>query len=353
MIKNITFSNFRGLQKLTLSNLEQITLISGKNNAGKSSILEGIFLFIDHLSPESFRKICYFRGLPTTLDQSTLWDPIFYHLDSELPISISVDLDNTPNELRYFRENNFVPADEDKRSSDVWTPFISSTKSTYSLKFVFTADDYTEEGLFAINSSGMLLKTPPASEIKPLPFVQYINALIITNDHAITEWFGKLELQGKKEQVINILKKLDPSISDISTIALKGQTQLYAKMNDKLMPLKLAGEGLNKLLFIILAIIENPDSFILIDEIENGFHYSMYSSLWRVIAAAARENNCQIIATTHSYECIEGAIDGINEVDMQDQFCLYRIEKNRDRNKAFRYSGSMLRSAIDSSLEVR
>ena len=43
---------------------------------------------------------------------------------------------------------------------------------------------------------------------------------------------------------------------------------------------------------------------ILIDEIETGFHYSMFDKLWEVIATTAKKNNCQIIATTHIYECM-------------------------------------------------
>ena len=207
-----------------------------------------------------------------------------------------------------------------------------------------------------MSESGMLRNVETNlknNQIKPLPFIQYINAPVINNDKTIIEWFGKLELQGKKNQIISILKILDESINDISTIAIKNQIQLYAKMNTKLLPLKLAGDGLNKLLFIILAIIENPNSIILIDEIESGFHYSMYPKLWRAIVSAAQENNCQIIATTHSYECIDGAIDGIGEANMNDHFCYFRIEKNGENNKSFRYSGNLLRTAIDSSMEVR
>ena len=44
MIERIAFDYFRGFEKLELLDIKPITLISGKNNAGKSSILEGIFL---------------------------------------------------------------------------------------------------------------------------------------------------------------------------------------------------------------------------------------------------------------------------------------------------------------------
>ncbi|MCI8584923.1 MAG: AAA family ATPase [Lachnospiraceae bacterium] len=45
MIERISFEHFLGFDKLELQDMKPITLISGKNNAGKSFILEGIFLF--------------------------------------------------------------------------------------------------------------------------------------------------------------------------------------------------------------------------------------------------------------------------------------------------------------------
>jgi len=53
----------------------------------------------------------------------------------------------------------------------------------------------------------------------------------------------------------------------------------------------------------------------------------------------------QIIAATHRYECIDRAIDGVEEADMPDSFCYYRVEKLDDVNHAYRYSGSLLRTA--------
>ncbi len=57
MIENIKLENFRGFKEIELTDLRRISLISGKNNSGKSSVLEGVFLFLDHLAPESFVKI--------------------------------------------------------------------------------------------------------------------------------------------------------------------------------------------------------------------------------------------------------------------------------------------------------
>ena len=40
MIRDIKFENFRGFQNLELTDLKPVTLISGRNNAGKSSLVD-------------------------------------------------------------------------------------------------------------------------------------------------------------------------------------------------------------------------------------------------------------------------------------------------------------------------
>ncbi len=347
MISSISFQNFRGLKELELVNLCPVTLISGKNNAGKSSILEGIFLLFDHAAPQSFIKISRFRNLPVVTDSAVLWTSLFYELDTAVPVQIAARLNSAEMVLKYTAENDFAA------SQDMLRDFASSVKTSYALRFYFKYDNDCESGYFTISPSGVTRMLDTSNSLISLPFVQYINAEIAGHDNVVIDWMGRLELAGKKQRIIDCLKIIDTSISDISTIAQQGQVQLYTKTGTKLLPLKLAGDGINRLLFIVLAVIANPNSLILVDEIEVGFHYSMYAKFWEVLAVAARENNCQIIATTHSYECIDGAITGIEKAGMMDSFCYYRVEHTGNGNYGYRYSGPLLRSAVETEMEVR
>lgn len=356
MVNDICFENFRGFKKLNLQELQQVTLISGKNNAGKSSILEGIFLAMDHSAPDSFIKINGFRGLPLAYDVNCLWEPLFYELNTLKQMFIKMKIKGEASVLEYKRDDSFVPSNAAGASDDVFTQFLNSAKANYSLKFNFEKGNYKESGHFVVSSSGVLRNVNTnieGNQLQSLMVTHYINAATMNNAIVLAEWFGKLELEGKKRQIIDILRIIDSSISDISAIVLRGQIQLYAKMGEKLLPLRLAGDGINKLLFLVLTIVENPNSLVLIDEIETGFHYSMYSNLWEVIATAARENNCQIIATTHSYECIDGAVEGVKAACMDNRFCYFRVERSAEGNAAFRYDGKLLRTALDSNMEVR
>lgn len=44
VIKNIKIQNFRCFEELKISGFEKINLISGKNNIGKTALLEALFI---------------------------------------------------------------------------------------------------------------------------------------------------------------------------------------------------------------------------------------------------------------------------------------------------------------------
>ena len=51
MINSLSIRNFKGLDKFDLQDISRINLLGGKNNAGKTTILEALFMFYDRLNP--------------------------------------------------------------------------------------------------------------------------------------------------------------------------------------------------------------------------------------------------------------------------------------------------------------
>lgn len=358
MINRISFENFRGLKKLELPELSRITLLTGKNNAGKSSILEGIFLFMNHSLQNSFVSINNFRGIYVNMDSSSIWGPAFYGLDTDKSINIAATLNEKHCNLSYQKDVSFTAADSSKDDQAIMKQFVTSIRANYNMKYHYKQEDYTEEGIFYTNGSGVfrtIQTSLPNNQLLFMPYTLYINSttLFSFSENAISDWIGLMELNGKKDRIVEALKYIEKDISNIITITNLGQVQVLAKIADQVFPVKLSGDGLFRLMYILLAIFANPGSIILIDEIETGFHYSMYERLWKLIAEAAKENNCQIIATTHNYECIEKAISGIGAAGCEDSFCMYRIEHSDGENRAIRYDGELTQLSIDMNMEVR
>jgi predicted ATP-dependent endonuclease of OLD family len=76
------------------------------------------------------------------------------------------------------------------------------------------------------------------------------------------------------------------------------------------------GEGINRYIAILCAIWASKDGVLLIDEIENGIHYTNYKKLWQIIFQASVDANCQLFITTHSKECIAA----FNDVQLDNKY---------------------------------
>jgi len=356
LIESVLFQNFKGFKELHLDNMHAITLIAGKNNAGKSSLLEGIFLLMDHSSPESFLKINAFRGAPVTSVSVRMWEQLFYNLCTDQPMKIELKGDKIAGELSYSKDDTFIPINTEQIPPEQMNAFINSAKSAYTLEFQYKSDDYTEKGHFSIGNGGILRNVTtslPNNRLQPMTYTQYVNSRTIWNDSVIVDWYGQLELQGMKQDVIDALRVIDARISDISTISLEGMGQLYVNISGALLPLKLAGDGMYRLLYLVMAVLTHPGSLLLVDEIENGFHYSMYTKLWELLAKISKKVDCQIIATTHSYECIAASVEGMKNAGRVNDFCLSRLECTEGVGKSFCYTSDLVELAINSDLEVR
>ena len=352
MLDSITIENFRGIERTEIKELTRISLISGRNNVGKTTVLEALFLLMDHTTIDSFAKLGGFRGSLINGGVS-LWEPLFYQMDVDRRIKICVSEGATTACLTYEKDENYLPYNTPGMSEDMLAQFRSATKSTYSLLFKYMVDDYNEEGHFSLNGINIMrdMKTNLlGNEIRAMRATQFLNATIARVSDSVLNGIGKLELSGKKSIIIAILKELDPRIEDILTLSLQGITQLYLRIAGKLIPLQYAGDGVMKLLNICLAVLERKNGLVLIDEIESGFHYSMYKKLWRIIDKISKESNCQVIATTHSYELIQAVQESPMEID---DFSYYRMEQGNHDTSVFRYSYGMLDSALVAEMEVR
>lgn len=352
MIRKVSIENFRGFESIDIPDMSRISLISGRNNVGKSSILEALFLMMDHTSNDSFAKISGFRG-SVLGGAASLWSPLFYELDTDRQIRIIMEEDQETACLCYRRDNEYLPFTANGIPEDVLAAFRLATKNTYSLLFTYNNGNYHEEGHFFLNGMNALREMKsslPGNEIKSLPLTRWLNTTVTRLSDAVMNDIGDLELKGKKGDVIEILQELDPAIEDILTLSVQGAPQLYLRVSGKHIPVQYAGDGVLKLLQVCIAAMEIRNGLILIDEIETGLHYSMYGKLWAILEKISAVSNCQIIATTHSYEMIS-AVPG--NIKNRNDFSYYRIGHGQHGHMVYRYDLNMLGSALEAEMEVR
>ena len=118
-------------------------------------------------------------------------------------------------------------------------------------------------------------------------------------------------------------------------------------------PLKSLGDGAVRLLGVALALANSRDGFLQhIDEAENGIHHAVQRDFWRMVLQTARDNNVQVLATTHGWDCVRGFAQAARELGAVDEV-LVRLERRGDRIRALEYPEEELIVAARQEIEVR
>ena len=292
MFTSLNFSNFRGFEHLELKGLKRVNLVVGRNNAGKTSLLEGIATVSD---PEEFNTLPgmfrprsgeagrrYFRWL--LRDQESLQ-----------PAALVGGGDGIKNEI-IFRPNTKRQEPPAPGMNALW------------------------------NQANMTLWSRP-SERK-------LTSRVVPVQHHLPEQLVKLfaaavKRKGGEERIESLLREVDPRIRKVRVEPADDGNHLLIDLGlSEMLPVSQVGQGIYRLIAIFSELIGEKPDVCIIDEIENGIHHSMLEQVWTGLAAAAETLGVQVFATTHSQECIEAAHAAFSKRDAYDFSIvqLFRVE---------------------------
>ena len=113
------------------------------------------------------------------------------------------------------------------------------------------------------------------------------------------------------------------------------------------------GDGARKIVSLLTAIYDCKDGALLVDEISNGFHYSVMCDLWKVLINAAVRNNTQLFVTTHDIDSIRGLRDAAKGEYSNLVTAFKLLRTSDDELKAYHYSLESLDYSINQEIEVR
>jgi AAA15 family ATPase/GTPase len=155
----------------------------------------------------------------------------------------------------------------------------------------------------------------------------------------------KNELEDKLDSYI---KEFDNSIEKFRII----NSQPYCKKNGKFYNLNEFGDGLSKFAYFIMLLLSEKESIILLDEIENGIHYTQLDRLWEIILTLSKEQNVQVFATTHSKECIESYARVAERLE-DKEITFIELGRNDNQIESITYHYEWLIDEIKQNHEVR
>ena len=221
------------------------------------------------------------------------------------------------------------------------------------------------EGKFRNNSGGFRqfvgeIEFLSTSEVLPTPVSNEDLELVIPA-RIIMPGIGydvsavaELIVNKKDDALLDLLRTINP---EIRKIAVSGNTAYLDLGLEKLVPLNMFGGGTVRTVSILSHCILGQTRVLLIDELENGFHYTALSILLKSLLALANRENVQIVTTSHSIEILktlQGILQDKEFSSHQSSTVCYTLDLDLDGNvRPYRYEFSEFDHCINNEIEIR
>jgi predicted ATPase len=364
MISSIHIQRYRGLADLKMSGLERVNLLVGKNNSGKTSVLEAIFLLVSRGDPSALWQVLWRRGerlteVERSRDRAPDMDISHLFMGHRMQIGTDFKLsakNQTPERSLTFTLSDIKP---EKDAGDGRVRLTLAQRLAIEVKGHPTP---VIDFLPLSRAGGLeseVLRNPARlhRDIENELPAQFITAESLDGSDLVSLW-DKVALTANEDRVLSALKFLDLDVERIapqvgpSYYYPRGGFILKLRGSDHPVPVGSMGDGMWRMMAMAIAIAHCKDGVLLIDEIDIGLHYTVLANMWRLIFGAAKELNVQVFATTHSSDCIRSLAElCYEETDVAENVTLQRIE--RGERKSIPYTAAEIEMAAKNRVEVR
>ena len=325
-IENLVIEHFRAFRHINIKGLGQVNLITGRNNTGKSTVLEALCLLASDASPSVLSSILRSReeGIEEMDEQTRPADPeSVFQLSSlfqdfpEFSEKIEPILITANGQQRSMRLSMTAKWFSEVRESNGPTRLIPKEKNLF-------GEEEAVPGL-VIETGGVQRNLPLdylrrySSRLRPfrseladesrMPCV-FVSPYSGERTASLGPLWDKIALSDRENDVAEALRIIDPEISAVSMVGGEGPRRtrtaiVRAARFPRPVPLRSFGDGLNRLFSIVLSLVNAKDGLLLIDEFENGMHHTVQADAWRAVFKLARNLDIQVVATSHSWDTIE------------------------------------------------
>jgi len=353
MFKSVRVKNFRAITDLQVDGLSRVNLFVGHNACGKTTFLESVFFLIGATNPRLPLNVNAFRGLPYI--STGLWSTYFHNMDTSIPIDIAArDSEVGEQHLRIApRYEGLKPNGPASDSADSFDAVVSDSDLSRKmnglrLEYSDAGDlDHTVVSEVFFKDEELQVRRGADSTVPPKR-----GSFVMALPGDLRDRFSEVQRKKRVQEVVGLLKRIEPSLVDLRILDPQGW--VYADTGaPELIPVSLMGGGIVKFLSTALTMLNLQDGVVLIDEIENGLDSASMGNLWDAIIDWAQRLNVQVLASTHSIECIRAFSDHAETNLFGAEAKLFRIERKDERFRAVEYTRGLLAESLESEWEVR
>ncbi len=372
-LPSLSIKNFRGIQDLVLPRLGRVTLMAGKNNTGKTSILEAVRLLVESATPGIIGEILQGREKVVAdasryeetqnTSEEFLISPLFHgfpEIDEEsAPIVVATCANSR--QIRMKAIWGWFQSDE--RGNRLLVPLPDDAAWDAGDTPALVVKTANRERIHSIEQLDRLVSrrrdSPYASSTRKSSL--FVNSASMERTEMLGELWDDIALTVREPYLVEALQILDENITAVAMIGERSSPYRPSRramvrsdeFPSRRVPLRSFGDGMNRLFGIILALLNvSSGGILLVDEFENGMHHTVQVHAWNMVFRLAQKLNVQVLATTHSFDCIAAFAQVATDVKEVDGL-MVRVERFGDAMRVVEYTEQNLQVAARQRIEVR
>jgi AAA15 family ATPase/GTPase len=328
----LNIKKYRKLSGLTVKHLSRVNIIAGGNNAGKTSLLEVLYLTTRLNNIPSLIELEKYRGRFHNGFHTKWFDKLFTEgieidaIFNETAVTVSLNKEETTENIDKSQYLNSIVSEASINGEELQStihlfgnkePELYFQKSKFLCEATFTSP---------YRYNGELLRKAHARAVENRYF----------------------------EEVIQFIQtEMDASIQKIEMVSIENESRFMVS-SDKLedaIDITKYGEGLQRVFEIALLMGYSKNGIICIDELDSAIHKSLLEKFTAFIQSAAVRFNVQVFLTTHSKECIDAFVENDYPDDELRAFAL----NEKDGKVTCKYlPGNKLKQLVDAiNIDIR
>jgi AAA domain, putative AbiEii toxin, Type IV TA system/AAA ATPase domain len=362
-LPSLEIENFRAIRHLRLPELARVNLFVGKNNSGKTSLLQAIQLYLER-NTDSLQALV----LDLVRAHSDYRSGFISRAQEEVDaaaVESAVDAVEAlfhgsfgTGELRPIRLTS--PPAVAREGLVITLPWTSEE--------VHNGGDDASRRPALIDPYAPLLKLSSGETTAMWPLNWVTNRLALPGAHNVASFipasgfssmltrafWDRVVVAGEEHLVEQAVRIVVPTLERIVVVGERRRRTVLCKLKEvaRPVPLESMGDGANRVFGLAVTLVQARGGAVLIDEVENGLHYSVQAEVWETIFSLAETLDVQVFATTHSWDCLVGFQNAANR--SPERGVLYRLDRAPDgRIDAVHFSEEEVAVAAKQQIDIR
>jgi len=331
----IDIINLKSLQNIKFSNLNKINLIAGRNNSGKTTLLEAVYLLCKQNDFNEFIELQRMRGkFPQINDISNNYLKLF------IPELTEIKGVYENKETSIFIKKEQITPENDSLNYVTTFNFESFVENDFIIDN--NANLKTSAEIFG-NKFSFNLNKLTYTKIRNLCKIEFYSPFIYQVHEKLEQAYNKSILNNNFDKIVNFIKEIEP-IEKIEPLIEEKSLRFVATINGKKRELTQFGDGLQRIFAISLQFAACENGVLLIDELENAIDFKSIEKFSGFIIDLAELFNVQVFITSHSKECINSFF---NE-NTTDKISAYTISRKDNIVQCKYVDGKVYKRLIES-----